>query len=229
MKQYGSKSRPNKAHQVPHAAKTCASSPTAIAKNKVINASPNKTIQRPPKRGRQILKEPKVVAISLISEDKEPCKNLTQGKIECFSNQCSLSVAKHSEIPANLIDARNMPLLSDIESTEAFHTRSDFSQKYKASFKPRLCTVPAVQQNDFAAANCCPQQSQIESKHITHTNCSNVQPIPVPNIFSMPHRATSRSELHLTSNQALLETRTIGIQVDLQPISDMKIMLTSLL
>jgi hypothetical protein len=216
MKQYGSKSRSNKAQQVaPHAALT-ASSPAKVLS---IDASPINTIQRPAKRGRQILKEPKVIANSLLSEKKLPRKNVTEGKIECFSNQ------EHSEMPESLVLAPNMPLLSDVDSTEAFHTRSNLNPKYRASFKPKLCTVPAVQQNDFAADNCCPQQSQIDIKDLNQKNCSNVQTIPVPNIFATLNRAAQQPESHFTNRQALSQTRSIGIQVDLLPNSDMKIML----
>ena len=230
MKQYGSKSRSNKAQQAaPHTAATTASSPTAVAKVLSIDASPINTIQRPAKRGRQILKESKAIANSLSSEKKLPRKNVIEGKIECFSNQCYLSVSEHSEMPESLVLAPNIPLLSDVESTEAFHTRSDLNQKYRASFKPKLCTVPAVQQNDFTVDNCCPQQSRIDSKDLNQKNCSNVQTIPVPNIFptkfSTLNRATQQPESHLTNRQALSQTRSIGIQVDLLPISDMKIML----
>jgi hypothetical protein len=223
MKQYGSKSRSNKAqHVAPHAT-TTASSPTAVAKVLSIDASPINTIQRPAKRGRQILKESKAIANSLLLEKKLLRKNVTEGKIECFSNQCYLSVSEHSEMPESLVLAPNMPLLSDVESAEAFHTRSNLNPR--ASFKPKLCTVPAVQQHDFAVDNCCPQQSQIDSKDLIQKNCSNVQTIPVPSIFSTLNRVTQQPESHLTNRQALSQTRSIGIQVDLLPISDMKIML----
>ena len=79
--------------------------------------------------------------------------------------------------------------------------------------------VPAVQQQHSEMSGSTEQTPHVESLTFTQIKNSDIQPIPAPCIL-MPTRSQFTPNGRLASSQ----TRSIGIQVDLQPTSDIKFM-----
>lgn len=186
------------------------------------NAAPRSAIERPPKRGRHVLQSPKTIAKphSILEEQHNGCP---ANEITNCSDQLSWSVSKISKVSADLIPAPSASI-SKVLTTEAFHSGSNISQKHEGPAKSKLCALPVQQSiGSEASIGCLKEQSKIDGHH-TQNIRSNASPIPVPSIL-LPARLISQFESVPSSHKTQLQTRSIGIQVEMQPIGDIKIML----
>ena len=190
--------------------------PTGVTEAKLNEKEQKSTIERPSKRGRQVLREQNPVTKPFSHQEEHQSETTTDEKVAL---QCSVS-ENRSKVPECLIHAPTIPLNPEkIESSEAFHTRSKTTRKDQGSIKPKLCTVPAVQQQHSEMSGSTERTPHVESLTFTQIKNSDIQPIPAPCIL-MPTRSQFTPNGRLASSQ----TRSIGIQVDLQPTSDIKIM-----
>lgn len=190
--------------------------PTGVTEAKLNEKEQKSTIERPSKKRRQDLREQNPVTKPFSLQEEHQSETATEEKVAL---QCSVS-ENRSKVPECLIPAPTIPLNPEkIESPEAFHTRSKTTRKDQGSIKPKLCTVPAVQQQHSEMSGSTEQTPHVESLTFTQIKSSDIQPIPAPCIL-MPTRSQFTPNGRLASSQ----TRSIGIQVDLQPTSDIKIM-----
>jgi hypothetical protein len=190
--------------------------PTGVTEAKLNEKEQKSTIERPSKRGRQVLREQKPITKPFSLQEEHQSETVTKEKVALL---CSVSENRY-KVPEYIIPAPTVPLNPEkIQSPEAFHTRSKTSRKDQSSIKPKLCTVPAVQQQHSEMSGSTEQTPHVESIALTQIKSSDIQPIPAPCIL-MP----SRSQFTQIGRLASSQTRSIGIQVDLQPTSDIKIM-----
>jgi hypothetical protein len=197
--------------------------PVCVADATSNDVEPQKTIERPSKRNRQVSREPKPITKPFSLLEEQPREIPIQQKLEHFDHQSSSSAKKKSAFIQDIIPAPASPPSLKVGSTEAFHTRSNLNRKLQDSVKPKLCTVPAVPQKDSGISSGSAEQLHIDVHNSTQIQCSNVQLIPAPCIL-LPARSIPQSQLIPSGRVAASQTRSIGIQVELQPISDMKIM-----
>jgi hypothetical protein len=184
------------------------------------NAAPRSAIERPPKRGRHVVQSPKTIAKphSILEERHNGCP---ANEITDCSDQLSWSVSKISKASADLIPAPSASI-SKVVSTEAFHSGSNVSQKHEGPAKSKLCALPVQQSIGSEASTSCLEQSKINGHHTQNIH-SNASPIPAPSIL-MPARLISQFESVPSGRKTQLQTRSIGIQVEMQPIGDIKSM-----
>ncbi len=197
--------------------------PACVAEVIFKDIEPQKTIERPSKRSRHVSRDPKPITKPFSLLEEQPREIPTLEKSDHFDLQSSSSGIK-STIMEVAVPAPALPLNLKVGSTEVFQTRSNnLNRKLQNSVKPKLCTVPAVPQKDSELSSNSAEQFHIDDHNSTQINCNNVPLIPAPCIL-LPTRSTPQSQLTPSGRVAASQTRSIGIQVELQPTSDVKIM-----
>jgi hypothetical protein len=183
------------------------------------NAAQKNKIKRPPKTDRQIVQSPKTVAKPLCMQQNQQSGCSTEEVTKC-SDHCFSSMSKLTNESSDLIP---VPPISQVVCTNAFHTGSNVIQKHEFSAKNKLCIVP-VHQTQICSeiSRGCLEQPKM-NEHQPQVSCGNATLIPAPSIL-MPARLISRFEAAPHGRQTPTQTRSIGIQVELQPIGDIKMM-----
>ena len=184
-------------------------------------AEPKNTVGRASKRSRENLRDTKS-GIRPYSLQEEQQRELTEKKAKQSHLEFCLNEEK-SKVLEDLIATPTVLPDQKVGSIGAFKTRSKLVRKDLVSVKPKLCTVPALQQHVSQVSVSSSEQSHIEKNISAEIKCINTQNIPAPCIL-MPTRLVPQSQVILCGRLAGSQTRSIGIQVDLQPISDIKIM-----
>jgi hypothetical protein len=187
-----------------------------VTKATLKNAAPKNQIDRPPNTDPQVLESPKTIAKPFCMQEEWHSRCSAQENTKCSNHFSEVTNASADAIPA-----RSEPI-SKIASPEAFHTRSNNNQKHDGSAKIKLCIVPVLQTQIISQASSGSPKSKVKGHHI-QSNISTSTPIPAPSIL-MPARLISQFEAVPNSLPIRTLTRSIGIQVELQPISDIKLM-----
>jgi len=208
--------------------------------NAVIAAT-KETVVRPPKRARH---PPKTTA-----KEEQTVPETPISKIR--SNEPSLSASKTCKTSHDPVSAPLISPISKVEPTEAFHSGSNVSRKNQVSqcspllqkrilsvggpvpVKTKLLTVPAEKcitaetaetANNFFQAQqkqshgSCQEQTRSEY----HLPRSNIE--PPAHVIPTPTRLICQFESAPIIRQAPSHSRSIGIQVELQDASDIKLM-----
>jgi hypothetical protein len=185
--------------------------------------APINTIERPSKRRSQLLQQPKRISkrsssLPLLNGEQA---ETPMNKLAELAQDCSCSVSKIVKEPKNdFVQNTNKLQHSKVEPTEGMSEQFKLDQKRQTPVKPRLYPVPADQGISEKLSNFPTAQ---DDSHLAESNCSTMKPIPAPRIL-LPIRLESRFELNSNNGPTNIQTRSIGIQVDLQPMGDMTIM-----
>lgn len=182
------------------------------------NSTPQNKVGHPHKSDCQVFRSPKTIAKPLCMQEELQSGGSADETSKC-SDDGSSSASKIKNISADSLTAPSASV-SKVLSAEAFHTGSNIIQKLESSAKAKLCIVPVLKtQSGSETPRCGLELSKINGQRTP----SNAALIPAPSIL-MPAQLLSQFAAAPNSRQTQAQTRSIGVQVELQPIIDIKLM-----